>query len=325
MAWNIRSATEEANMFSVPTCEPDITDVTKKMASTMLVNLLSNKTLCRDKDLFLEAMQEATESIIGKVDSLPPNRFARQERSDREVNFALPPKIDTSAKISTHHSPSRSSSSAHFNLSSTTSSSSSSSSSSQPAPLKIPLHHLSPLNKTASGPKQKEEIVNEFAKLREEKIKAIKAAKEREMSWKQPILTVYEEEEVNEDEIMSPAPTYESSVSNGSIESLLSTSQLSALKSTFKTLSPSNTSVASRTLLSTIHQSRTLRNVFSDYVIDEVCSVLRSLKGKEVTWAELLCFVVNPKGDEGFPVSGGAIDTGVSLDLSGLKLSGMVR
>ena len=131
------------------------------------------------------------------------------------------------------------------------------------------------MNKTASGPKQKEEIVNEFAKLREEKIKAIKAAKEREMSWKQPILTVYEEEEVNEDEIMSPAPTYESSVSNGSIESLLSTSQLSALKSTFKTLSPSNTSVASRTLLSTIHQSRTLRNVFSDYVIDEVCSVLR--------------------------------------------------
>lgn len=229
----------------------------------MLSNLLSNKTLCHNKDLFLAAMQEATDSIIGQSEGLPPNRFGRQGGGGGGIDFAVPPKIDTTLRnISTHHSPPRA------RPSSTTSSASSSSQPPIPPPLKIPLHHLSPLNKTASGPKAKEELVSEFAKLRSEKIKAIHAAKERDVAWKTPILTVYEEEE----DIMSPAPTYESTLSSTSIESLLTSPQLSTLKSIFTTLSPRGESVASRTLLSTVHRSRSLRGVFGEVVIDEVRS-----------------------------------------------------
>lgn len=71
---------------------------------------------------------------------------------------------------------------------------------------------------------------------------------------------------------MSPAPTYESTLSSTSIESLLTSPQLSTLKSIFTTLSPRGESVASRTLLSTVHRSRSLRGVFGEVVIDEVRS-----------------------------------------------------
>ena len=61
---------------------------------------------------------------------------------------------------------------------------------------------------------------------------------------------------------------------------------------------------------------RALRAHFGDFVVDGVCAGLRALKGSAVTWTELLCLVVNPKGGEGF-------DVGESVDLSGLRLSGL--
>ena len=119
--------------------------------SKMLANLLATPPLTKDKDLFMDAMQEATDSIIGTANALPPNPFARPcaSRSPTGRSYALTTRtVDPDAKITTHHS----------SLPSSTPSAPPTFSASAPPHLKIPLHHLSPLNSTASGPKKETEV-----------------------------------------------------------------------------------------------------------------------------------------------------------------------
>ena len=65
---------------------------------------------------------------------------------------------------------------------------------------KIPLHHLSPLNKTASGPKDKKEGLEEIRKLRMEKLRAVEEAKEAEVGNRR-LLDREEEESVGRLEV----------------------------------------------------------------------------------------------------------------------------
>jgi len=342
MAWQIRDATDDAEMFSVPTKEPKSSAAIKDLASMMLANLLSNPPLTKDKDLFLDAMQEATATIIGAASALPPNPFMRPGPS-RSISspssshpYGLPPRIDPGAKVSTHHSLASSAAPLHppptF-------------SATAPPHLKIPLHHLSPLNATASGPKEKTETLSEFARLRAEKVAAVQAAKERDARWgtvdllaggggggggtagpNAPGLTLSSAGAVVEAGLSDDADLGVASSracgsgrqpSAASIESLLGPQQLSSLTQIYTAMAPEGAEgVSSKTLLVGLHQSRALRRHFGDVVVDGVCAGLRALKGSTVTWTELLCLVVNPKGGEGF-------DVGESVDLSGLRLSGM--
>ena len=65
---------------------------------------------------------------------------------------------------------------------------------------KIPLHHLSPLNKTASGPKDKKEGLEEIRKLKMEKLRAVEEAKEAEVGNRR-LLDREEEESVGRLEV----------------------------------------------------------------------------------------------------------------------------
>ena len=158
------------------------------MAAQLLSNLLSNSNLSKDKDLFLDAMREVTDSIIGKADSLPPNpylssasaasddgrsrnNFSNSSNSSNSAGLYPPPRQSGASNllISTHHS-----------VPLVGAASSSSPSTRSPSPVRIPVHHLSPLNKSATGPKEKSEQLEEFSRLRKEKLGAVERAKEEE-------------------------------------------------------------------------------------------------------------------------------------------------
>jgi hypothetical protein len=108
-------------------------------------------------------MQEVTDKIIGSSTLNPI-----------VINSAPQKKSMTSNNdIKTYHSQSPKISIPKTNLSSTTTTNSLNS-----LTTRIPIHHLSPLNSTATGPKKTSDVINEFRGLRVSKIRAVEQARE---------------------------------------------------------------------------------------------------------------------------------------------------
>jgi len=104
------------------------------------------------------------------------------------------------------------------------------------------------------------------------------------------------------------------------MESILSPSQVFALRGCFSALSPNKDTCTAKDLAVALYGSKKLRTSIGDLTVEKVASVLRGIKGKNVTWTELLCFVINPEG-EGNIVR--HFDPTVSLDLSAASLRGI--
>jgi hypothetical protein len=105
------------------------------------------------------------------------------------------------------------------------------------------------------------------------------------------------------------------------MEGVLSPGQVAALQGCFNALSPSRDTCSAKDLAVAMYGSKKLRSSLGDLGVEKVCKVLRGIKGKDVTWGELLCFVINPEG-EGFGIVN-HVDPTVSLDLSAARLKGI--
>jgi hypothetical protein len=339
----------------------------------MLSSLLSNPLLQADKGLFLDAMQEATDRIIGKAEHLPLNIHGRPEgwvprggssgvssggrgavgitevvthhdmagehslkaRSESPAAgsrdgggeegakkaWTYPPSVSVKIPRSGGRSisPNRRYGSSRRGQ--------------KEEIKKIPLHHLSPLNKTATGPKDKKEGLAEIRKLRMEKSRAVEEAKEHEIGNRR-LLDAQEEDEMgfggsagvggeeeDEEGEDSPLPSYTAPPQSSSMEGVLSPGQVAALQGCFNALSPSRDTCSAKDLAVAMYGSKKLRSSLGDLGVEKVCKVLRGIKGKDVTWGELLCFVINPEG-EGFGIVN-HVDPTVSLDLSAARLKGI--
>ncbi|GMI38286.1 hypothetical protein TeGR_g9505 [Tetraparma gracilis] len=350
-SWSIASATDDYEAFSVPSEDNNSSQI-KNMANQLLTNVMSNSKLSTDKDLFLDAMKEVTDSIIGRADSLPPNPF-----------------LSTSSDLPTPPNTSGQSASSKSNLVISTHSASLASVSTLPSsssnPPRIPVHHLSPLSRQ-KGPKGKSEQLNEFARLRKEKLEAVERAKEEEK--RRRIQTVdrpprpkaqvkareafgkddddgnsssssgsedEDEDEDEEDGFSSPAPSYETGgAGNGGAEDALSGEQLAALRKVFQKVGDLDGNLAgfadAGLLTAALHSDVAAHGAFGAEIVRFTCDALKIQRGKVVAWDEFVGLVVAPNAKDGGPGAGSFqksmvrhTDPTVSLDFSSMGLSAL--
>ena len=77
-------------------------------------------------------------------------------------------------------------------------------------------------------------------------------------------------------------------------------------------------------LCSVLHSSAKLRDALGDLAVDDCCDILRKLNSTDVTYSELLCFAVNPKG-EGSRWGTKHVDPLQSVDFSSLRMRQIVE
>jgi len=316
------------------------------MAATLLTNLLSNGHLASDKDLFLDAMQEVTDNILGRAEQLPPNPYltnsSKVRHNHKSFASSLPPRSNSSnLVIATHHSALSTTQPSH----------------STP---KIPVHHLSPLNNAATGPKGKNEQLSELKKLRVEKQRAVQDAKEIERKQRiqptrksvspshslshssvshssvPPPLSVDSDGDSDTSSAASPAPSYVSSgsasndVAASAMEDVLTGGQVKCLRRVFRRCEEGGGVVESGRVAGALREDGGVGDAFGGHFVESGAAAIER-QGGGLSYDEVVSLFISPasvRGEGTFARSMASVkhvDPMVSLDFSAINLRNLAN